>query len=127
MASISDKAQQQARDVAREAEQIRRLLRQHGGYDYDPRSEEDRYEGGFEVESAKNGGSHHVGGFHIDPFGIWPPKMRQHAETLTAHGYHVKVLEYFDGHILEVTPPPRRSRGQWIRGLFRKIRTLGSR
>ncbi len=42
-----------------------------------------------------------MGGFIIDPFRIWPPKMRQHAETLTAHGYRVKVREHFDGEVLE--------------------------
>jgi hypothetical protein len=43
--------------------------------------------------------------------------MRQHAETLTAHGYQVKVREYHDGEILEVTPPPPRLRRAWWRSL----------
>jgi hypothetical protein len=50
---------------------------------------------------------------------VWPKKMRQHAETLTAHGYRVEVREYFDGEILEVTPPALRARGAWLRRIFR--------
>ena len=102
MTAVSDTAhQEQQRTAAREAERIRSLLRQHGGRDYDSSREDEHYEGGFEVEVGRNGRPHHVGGFHIDPFRMWPPKMRQHAETLTAHGYQVKVLEYFDGEILD--------------------------
>lgn len=116
---MSDKAHQQQRDAAREAERIRNLLRQHGGRAYDRSREEEHYEGGFEIEVGKNGGPHHVGGFRTDPFRVWPQKMRQHAETLTAHGYQVKVRENFDGQILEVTPPAPKPRGAWLRRLFR--------
>lgn len=111
--------QRQRRDAERQAERIRSLLRRHGGRDYDPSREEDEYEGGFEVEASRNGGPHHVGGFHIDPFGVWPPKMRRHAQTLIAYGYQVKVRQHFDGEILEVTPPVPQPRGAWLRRLFR--------
>jgi hypothetical protein len=117
---MSDTAHhQRQRDAEREAERIRSLLRQNGGREYDPSREDEHYEGGFVVEVGRSGRPHSVGGFHIDPFRVWPPKMRQHAETLTAHGYQVKVLEYFDGEILEVTPPAPRPRGAWLRRLFR--------
>jgi hypothetical protein len=117
---MSDRVRQQEdRDAEREAERIRTLLRRHGGRDYDALREQEHYEGGFVVEPRRNGAPPHVGGFHEDPFRVWPEKMRQHAETLTAHGYQVKVLEYFDGEILEVTPPAPRPRGEWLRRLFR--------
>jgi hypothetical protein len=119
---MSDTAdqQRQRRDAEREAERIRSLLRRHGGRDYDPSREEDAYEGGFAVQVGKRGGPHIVGGFHIDPFRVWPPKMRQHVETLTAYGYQVQVRPYYDeGEILEVTPPAPRPRGAWLRRLFR--------
>lgn len=115
--------QRQRRDAQQEAERIRSLLRQQGGREYDPSREEDHYEGGFEIQVGKSGGPHDVGGFHIDPFRVWPPKMRQHAATLTAHGYQVEVREYFDGEILEVTPPAPQPRGAWLRRLFRRMRT----
>ncbi|MDG4751592.1 hypothetical protein O7630_11625 [Micromonospora sp. WMMD718] len=116
---MSDMAgRQRQREAEREAERIRRLLLQHGGREYDPRREEEHYEGGFTVEVGRNGGPHHVGGFYDDPLRVWPPKMRQHADTLAAHGYQVKVREYFDGEILEVTAPAPRPRGAWLRGLF---------
>lgn len=120
--AMSDRAhqQQRRRDAEREAERIRNLLRRHGGRDYDAFREEQHYEGGFVVEAGRNGAPHSVGGFHEDPFREWPPKMRQHAETLTAHGYQVTVLEYFDGEILEVIPPAPRPRGEWLRRLFRR-------
>lgn len=118
---MSDEArQQQKQEAVREAERIRRLLRQHGGRDYEPRREEEHYEGGFQVEVGKNGGPHHVGGFHYDPFRVWPSKMRQHAETLTAHGYQVEIREYWDGEILAVTAPAPRPHGEWLRRLLRK-------
>jgi len=91
------------------------LLRQHGGHENDPSREEEHYEGGFQVEAGESGGPHHVGGFHVDPFRVWPQKMRQHAETLTTHGYQVEVREYFDGEILEVTPPAPQPRVAWLR------------
>ncbi|WP_189172308.1 hypothetical protein [Pilimelia anulata] len=114
---MSDTARrQEQRDAHREAEQIRSLLRQHGGREYDPDREDDDYEGGFEVSVGKRGGPHLVGGFRIDPFRVWPPKMRQHAETLTARGYRVEVVKHYDdGEILEVTPPPPRPRWTWLR------------
>lgn len=118
---MSDRARQQRqRDAAREAERIRILLRQRGGRDYDPQREDEHYEGGFEVSVGTDGGPHLVGGFHIDAFRMWPPKMRQHAETLTAHGYQVKVVNHYDdGEILEVTPPAPQPLGAWLRSLFR--------
>lgn len=120
MTAMSDAAhQQRGRDAEREAERIRRLLRQRGGREYDPSREEEHYGGGFLVEAGKGGGRYFVGGFHIDPFRVWPEKMRQHAKTLTAHGYQVEVREYFDGEILEVTPPAPRPLGAWLRRLFR--------
>jgi len=120
---MSDKAQQQQRRqreaAYREAERIRILLRQNGGRDYDSQREDDHYEGGFKVSVGEGGRPHLVGGFHYDPFRVWPPLMRQHAETLTAHGYQVKVVSHYDdGEILEVTPPPPRPRGAWLRRLF---------
>ncbi|MFE9187773.1 hypothetical protein ACFYMB_31075 [Micromonospora haikouensis] len=111
--------QRRQRDAGREAERIRSLLRQHGGREYDSSREEEYYEGGFEVEAGESGGPHRVGGFHVDPFRVWPQEMRQHAEALTAHGYQVEVREYFDGEILEVTPPAPQPRGAWLRRLFR--------
>lgn len=117
MSDTANRRQQQ--DAEKEAERIRKLLRKHGGHDYDPGREEDDYQGGFTVAVGKNGDPHHVGGFHIDPFRVWPPKMRQHAETLTAHGYRVEVIDYYDGQILEVTPPAPRPRAAWLRALFR--------
>ncbi|HET6294440.1 MAG TPA: hypothetical protein VFG33_13740 [Kribbella sp.] len=118
--AVNDTANQQRerRDAQREADRIRNLLQQHGGREYDPSLEDEHYEGGFEIHVGKRGGPHTVGGFIIDPFRVWPPKMRQHAETLTAHGYHVTVREYFDGEILEVTPPARQPRAAWLRRLF---------
>ena len=111
--------QQRQRDPERDAERIRSLLRRHGGRDYNARREDQHYEGGFLVQAGTNGGPHYVGGFHIDPLRVWPPKMRQHAETLTARGYQVAVREHFDGEILEVRPPAARPRGAWRRKLFR--------
>jgi hypothetical protein len=50
---------------------------------------------------------------------VWPPKMRQHAETLTAHGYYVKVRDHYgEGEVLEVTPPAPQPRAAWLRRLF---------
>lgn len=111
--------QRQRRDAHREADRIRILLLRSGAREYDPSREEDHYEGGFQIEVRRPGRPHLVGGFIIDPFRMWPRKMRQHAETLTAHGYQVKVVEHYDGEILEVTPPAPRPRGAWLRRLFR--------
>jgi hypothetical protein len=110
---------QQQRDAEREAQRIRSLLRQHGGREYDPSREDDHYEGGFEISVGKPGGPHHIGGFRIDPFRVWPEKMRQYAATLAEHGYKVEVSPYIDGDILAVTPPASRPRKpSWLRRLF---------
>lgn len=117
---MSDSAdQKQRRKAALEAERIRQLLRRHGGREYDASREDDHNEGGFEIEVARNGRPHLVGGFHVDPFRVWPAKMRQHAKTLTDHGYEVTVVSHYDeGEILEVRRPAPPPRGRWLRALF---------
>jgi hypothetical protein len=99
----------------REAAEITRLLIQSGGHEElnhaDPRDPT-----AFEVIPATSDEApHHVGGFIIDGFGQWPPVMRKHAETLTARGYRVKVLPYYDSEILEVWPPPKPDQGARVR------------
>lgn len=118
---MSDKVRQKKQRAAQlEADRIRLLLRRHGGRDYDAFHEDEHYEGGFEIQVAKDGGPHYVGGFHYDPFRVWPPLMRQHAKTLTEHGYQVKVVSHYDdGEILEVRAPAKPPRGGWLRALFR--------
>lgn len=117
---MSDTAHEKdKRRAAYEAERIRMVLRRAGARDYNPSIEDDHYQGGFAVEAHKPGGPHSVGGFHIDPFGVWPPKMREHAKTLRDHGYQVEVQDHYDGEILHVTPPPPPEPfGAWLRSLF---------